>query len=149
MQTCSSTSASLSFFLLRGSASSAKDQPRIIFTVFGWNRNCIEPHDFPHASEQINHYTTEVDLVAVVVVIAQQLDLQLLVQSVPLTTNAMVSNPVHSQVYSTQHYVTMFVSDSVALCRQFSPGTLVSPINKTDCHDITEILLKVALNNKN
>jgi hypothetical protein len=27
----------------------------------------------------------------------------------------------------------------------FSPGTLVSSINKTDCHDITEILLKVVL----
>jgi hypothetical protein len=30
--------------------------------------------------------------------------------------------------------------------RWFSPGTLVSSINKTDHHDITEILLKVALN---
>ena len=28
----------------------------------------------------------------------------------------------------------------------FSPGTLDSPTNKTDCHDTTEILLKVALN---
>jgi hypothetical protein len=28
----------------------------------------------------------------------------------------------------------------------FSPGTLVSSTNKADCHDITEILLKVALN---
>ena len=28
----------------------------------------------------------------------------------------------------------------------FSPGTSVFPINKTDHHDITEILLKVALN---
>jgi hypothetical protein len=27
----------------------------------------------------------------------------------------------------------------------FSPGTLVSSTNKTDCHDITEMLLKVAL----
>jgi hypothetical protein len=27
----------------------------------------------------------------------------------------------------------------------FSPGTPVSSTNKTDCHDITEILLKVAL----
>jgi len=27
----------------------------------------------------------------------------------------------------------------------FSPGTLVSSINKTDCHNIAEILLKVAL----
>jgi hypothetical protein len=31
-------------------------------------------------------------------------------------------------------------------CRWFSPGTKVSSINKTDTHDITEILLKVALN---
>ena len=30
--------------------------------------------------------------------------------------------------------------------RWFSPGTPVSPNNKTDHHDITEILLKVALN---
>ena len=28
----------------------------------------------------------------------------------------------------------------------FSPGPLVSTTNKTDCHDITEILLKVVLN---
>jgi len=28
----------------------------------------------------------------------------------------------------------------------FSPSTPVSATNKTDCHDITEILLKVALN---
>jgi len=28
----------------------------------------------------------------------------------------------------------------------FLPGTLVSSTNKTDCHDITEILLKVVLN---
>ena len=31
----------------------------------------------------------------------------------------------------------------------FSPGTPVSATNKTDCHDITEILLKVALNTIN
>ena len=30
--------------------------------------------------------------------------------------------------------------------RWFAPGTPVSSINKTDRHDITEILLKVALN---
>jgi hypothetical protein len=28
----------------------------------------------------------------------------------------------------------------------FSPGTPVSSTNKTECHDITEILLEVALN---
>jgi hypothetical protein len=31
-------------------------------------------------------------------------------------------------------------------CRWFSPGTPVSSTNKTDSHDMTEILLKVALN---
>ena len=44
--------------------------------------------------------------------------------------------PVHGEVYSIQHYVMKFVS----------PGTPVSLTNKTDCQDITEILLKVALN---
>jgi hypothetical protein len=29
----------------------------------------------------------------------------------------------------------------------FSPGSPVSSANKTDCHDIGEILLKVTLNN--
>ena len=33
--------------------------------------------------------------------------------------------------------------------RWFSPGTSVSSTNKTDCHDITEILLKVTLNTIN
>ena len=33
----------------------------------------------------------------------------------------------------------------LATSRCFSPGTPVSSTNKTDCHDITEILFKVAL----
>jgi hypothetical protein len=33
--------------------------------------------------------------------------------------------------------------------RWFSLGTLASSITKTGCHDIAEILLKVALNTKN
>jgi hypothetical protein len=33
--------------------------------------------------------------------------------------------------------------------RWFSPGTPVSSTNKTDCHDIIEILLKVALDTIN
>jgi hypothetical protein len=34
-------------------------------------------------------------------------------------------------------------------CDRFSLGTPVSSINKTDSHDITELLLKVALNSTN
>jgi hypothetical protein len=37
----------------------------------------------------------------------------------------------------------------LATGRWFSPDTLVSSINKTDYHEIAEILLKVALNTKN
>jgi hypothetical protein len=38
------------------------------------------------------------------------------------------------------------VRQLLATGQWFSPGTLVSFTNKTDCHDITEIWLKVALN---
>ena len=43
-----------------------------------------------------------------------------------------------------QHYVIKFISDLSG--RWFSPGQRVSSSNKTDRHDIAEILLKVALN---
>jgi len=39
------------------------------------------------------------------------LDLQLPVQSVPITNNIVSSNPAHGEVYLIQHYVTKFVSD--------------------------------------
>ena len=44
-----------------------------------------------------------------------------------------------------QHYVIKFVSDLRQVCG-FLPGPPVSFTNKTECHDITEILLKEALN---
>jgi hypothetical protein len=73
-----------------------------------------------------------------VVVIVWQLDLQLPVQSVIITINIVSLNLAHGEVYSIQHYMIKFVSD----LQQVS-GFL---IDKTDRHDITEILLKVALN---
>ena len=47
---------------------------------------------------------------AVVAVIEWELDIQLHVQSVPITTNVVSSNPAHGEVYSIQHYVIKFVS---------------------------------------
>jgi hypothetical protein len=44
-----------------------------------------------------------------------------------------------------QHYVIKFVNDLRRVCG-FTPGTSVFSINKTDLHDIAEILLKVSLN---
>jgi hypothetical protein len=74
------------------------------------------------------------------------MDLQVPVQSVPITTKVVSSNPIHGKVYSIQHYMIKFVSDlSVVTGWWFSLGDLVSSTNKSDCHNITEILLKVVL----
>ena len=59
-------------------------------------------------------------------------------QSVPITTKVVSLNPVHGEVYSIQHYVIKFVSEVQQV--------MVSSTNKTDRHDIIEILLKVSLN---
>ena len=48
---------------------------------------------------------------AVVVVIVLCLNLQLPVQSVPITTKVVSSNPVHGEMSSIEHYVIKFVSD--------------------------------------
>ena len=66
-------------------------------------------------------------------------------QSVLITTKVASSNLVHGEVYSKKNYVIKFVSDrSVVFSRYFSSYT-----NKTDPHDIAEILLKVSLNTIN
>jgi hypothetical protein len=46
-----------------------------------------------------------------VVLVVWQLDLQLYVQSVPITTNVVSSNHTHGEAYSIQHYVIKFVRD--------------------------------------
>jgi len=73
------------------------------------------------------------------------LDLHLSMQSMPITTKVESLNTAHDEVYSIQLYVIKFVSDLRQVCG-FSPGTPVSSTIKTDRHDITEILVKVALN---
>ena len=69
-------------------------------------------------------------------------------QSVPITTDVASSNLDQGEVYLISHYMIKFVSDlrQVGGC---SPCPPVSSTNKTDRHDITEILLKVALNTIN
>jgi hypothetical protein len=77
---------------------------------------------------------------AIVVVIAWWLDLQLSVQSVP----AVSSNLTQGEVYFNTTLCDK-VCQWLVTHRWFSLGTLVSSINKTDRHDIAEILLKVAV----
>jgi hypothetical protein len=69
-------------------------------------------------------------------------------QSLPITTNVVSSNPVHGEVYSMQHYVIKFVCD-LRQVDGFLRVLRFSPPIKLDCHDITEILVKVALNTIN
>jgi hypothetical protein len=52
-----------------------------------------------------------IDSGAAVVMIVWYLDLQLPVQSVPVTTKVVSSNPVHCEMFSIQHYAIKFFSD--------------------------------------
>ena len=60
----------------------------------------------------------------------------------------MSSYQAHGQVYSIQHYVVKSVSD-LRQVGGFLRVLWFPPPMKTDRHDITEILLKVALNTIN
>ena len=85
------------------------------------------------------------DCTAVMVMIVCQLDLQLPLQSVPITTKVVTSNSTHGEVlYDTTLCDKVCQWLSVVFSRYS-----VSSSNKTVCHDITEILLKVALNSIN
>ena len=63
-------------------------------------------------------------------------------QLLHITTEVVSRNPVHCVVYSVQHNVIKFVGD----LQKVGGFIQVSSTNRTDRHDITEILLKVALN---
>jgi hypothetical protein len=71
-------------------------------------------------------------------------------QSVPITTNVVSSNP---RIPLREGVLDTTFCDKVcqwlAAGRWFSPGIPVSSTNKTDRHDITVIVLKVALNTMN
>ena len=59
---------------------------------------------------------------------------------VHISTKGVILIPVHGEVYLIQHYVIKLsvICDRSVVFSGYST-------NKTDCHDITEILLKVAL----
>ena len=70
------------------------------------------------------------------------MDLHLLMQSLPITTNVEFESRSWRGV---QHYVKKFVS-ALRQVGGFSPGTPVSSTNKTLTLTLTEILLKEVLN---
>ena len=68
------------------------------------------------------------------VVIVCWLDLQLPVQSVPITTNVVSLNPVNGEVYSIQHYVIKFVIDLRQISGYLRVLWFTPPIKLTDTH---------------
>jgi hypothetical protein len=78
-------------------------------------------------------------------VIVWYLDLPLPMQSVPITTEVVNLNPSYDQVYSIQHYVIKFASDLWQVSGFLRVLRFPPPI-KLDCHNLTEILLKVTVN---
>ena len=70
-------------------------------------------------------------------------------QSVPITTNVMSSNPGQARVCSIQYYVIKFVSDLRQVGGFLRVLRFPSPIKLTATIYITEIVLKVALNTIN
>ena len=80
------------------------------------------------------------------VVIVWKSDLQLPMQSVPITNNVVSSNP--AQTRCTRYNILLYVIKFISYLRQvdgFLLILLVSSTNKIDLHDIAEKLLKVAL----
>ena len=105
----------------------------------------LHPYSYPIMSE---YFTISVHLKStgvVVVVIIWQLDLQPLVDSVPITTK---SCEFEHRAWRDVVDITLCdkVCQRLATGRWFSLGTPISFTNKTDRHDITEILLNVVLN---
>ena len=68
--------------------------------------------------------------------------------SVYITSKVVSSNPSDGEVYSIQHYVIKFVSDLRQL-GVFLRVLRVFATNKTDRHDIAEIVFKLVLNTVN
>jgi hypothetical protein len=66
----------------------------------------------------------------------------------PITTKIVSSNPAQARCTRLQHYALKFVSDFRQVCG-FLGVLRFSFTSNTDCHHITEILLKVVLNTIN
>ena len=79
---------------------------------------------------------------AVVVLIIWKLDLRLPMQSVTITTNVGVRIPLRRDVLDIT--ICDKVCQWLTAGQWFSPDTLVTSTNKTDCHDITGCKVKIS-----
>ena len=109
----------------------------IFVSIFNYLLDDFSYHALSNERQPYHHISHWISKVFVVVVNVWYLDLQLLVHSVPITTKVVSSNHALDELYLIQHYEIKW----------FATGRWFSPQNKTDRHDIAEIVLKVALSN--
>ena len=85
-----------------------------------------------------SHYKPIISLIllkgggGVMVIIVRKLDLQLTIQSVPITSKVVSSNPVHGEMYSIQHYMIKFDSDLRQIGDFLRVLRFPTPVNLTD-----------------
>ena len=103
---------------------------------------------FPIMNKKNSKVLFYIGMRAIVVVIVWQLDLQLHVQSGPITIKVVCSNRCHGKVYSIQHYVTKFVSDLQQVSGFLQVLQFPPPIKMT-AMILLKYCLKVALNTIN
>ena len=111
-----------------------------MFCFINWNGSST----LPLSTAFGNYAFSSTYLGAVVVVFAWWLKLQLPMHSVPITTYVVIRIP--SMTRRTRYTLCDKSYQWLATGRWISPGTPASSTNTTNCYDITDILLKVALN---
>ena len=68
----------------------------------------------------------------VMVIIVRKLDLQLTIQSVPISSKVVGSNPGNGEMYSIQHYMIKFDSDLRQVGDFLRVFRFPTPVNLTD-----------------
>jgi hypothetical protein len=68
----------------------------------------------------------------VMVIIVRKLDLQLTIQSVPISSKVVGSNPGNGEMYSIQHYMIKFDSDLRQVGDFLRVLRFPTPVNLTD-----------------
>jgi hypothetical protein len=80
--------------------------------AISWLLDISRYSSYNKKSLQTNYHTYLIEKGGdVMVIIVRELDLQLPMQSLPITSKVVSSNPIHGEMYSIQHYVIKFVSD--------------------------------------
>ena len=100
--------------------------------AISWLLDISRYSSYNKKSLQTNYLTYLIERGGVMVIIVRNLDLQLTIQSVPITSKVVSSNPVHGEMYSIQHYMIKFDSDLRQIGDFLRVLRFPTPVNLTD-----------------